>query len=93
MCVCLCVCSLNRVFIDADKKKYQNYLLELMGYELIKTEKEKLIPNETSTSETSTSSLNNKKYMKTKVSLLNKNALIIIDNTLWKGLVLNEVTY
>lgn len=54
-----------RVFIDADKKAYKDYLLDLLGY--------------------------NNDLVQQKPSLLEKGALILIDNTLWKGLVLSQV--
>lgn len=55
----------QRVFIDADKKEYLNYLKMLLGEDV----------DEKGTS----------------ISLLNDKALIVVDNTLWKGLVLKEV--
>lgn len=56
-------------FIDADKKQYENYLMDIIGY--------------TFNSET-------QQYTKSKPSLLDKNALVVVDNTLWKGLVLGQ---
>jgi len=49
------------VFIDADKKKYRDYLLELLG------------EGETSND-----------------CMLKPGAILVLDNTLWKGLVLHS---
>lgn len=50
-----------RVFIDADKKKYIDYMKQIMGED-------------------------------EESSLLNHGALVVVDNTLWKGLVLQHVS-
>lgn len=60
----------DMVFVDADKKRYQSYILDLAGYK--KGEGEH--------------------YHKVALSLLKHNAIILVDNTLWKGLVLAHVS-
>jgi len=53
----------DMVFIDADKKQYKEYLVDILGQQ-------------------------NKEHQ---TCLLRDGALILVDNTLWKGLVLNHV--
>jgi 16S rRNA G966 N2-methylase RsmD len=71
--------TFDLVFIDADKKLYKEYLQNLMGI-LHHEEDEKVIGKELE--------VENKRNS----CLLDDNALIIVDNTLWKGLVLEEVS-
>ena len=56
----------HRVFIDADKKIYKEYLQDLMGM----NSSDEVVP--------------------TKQPLLQDGAIILVDNTLWKGLVLQH---
>ncbi len=62
--------TFHRVFIDADKKMYKQYVLDVLG--LAKDQ-------------------NTLAYTQITRPLLSPNGLIIVDNTLWKGLVLEQV--
>jgi len=66
---------LVRVFIDADKKSYKDYLLDLLGYD----HDPQLVGSEFP-------------YKRNNDCLLEENAVVFVDNTLWKGLVLEQVS-
>lgn len=72
------------MFIDADKKKYQDYLVDMLGFCDLNHLLESTPSNGVSDQ--------GKENIPRRNCLLRKNALILVDNTLWKGLVLGEVS-
>lgn len=64
------------VYIDADKANNMHYMLELLGYDANST---KIVGNEIV-------------YRRAHRCVLADNAIVMIDNTLWKGLVLRHVS-
>ena len=68
------------VFIDADKKQYKSYIDQLIGSTSISDSSSESCSESSSDSDSSETEC-----------LLHANAMLIVDNTLWKGLVLGNV--